>query len=364
MVTWTVKNCSFSAHFMYSRMEEATGQLEPPIWHSERPGLHVKKSYSISTLSKMQNLVSNRAHVRKGAILIVVGLILYSIQNLHASWTYNSRLTANKPEDHEIPNKLWYKLGPRGLTDEIRGWTQTCIDLNPKAEYEFVTDDKGDEWVARVFAHNATVVQTYLNLTIPILKADFLRYLLLFADGGVYLDLDVTCHVPIRDWVPQEHRSNASLVVGWEFDVGWGEAIVREFATWTIIAQPQSPHLWSLVLDIVDFLNARRLEAGVDSIADLTSAMIGDVVDATGPRRFTQSILMSLGKSLGEQGPVDVKTIKNLQEPKLVGDVLILPGFSFAADSNHWPPDWVLTPPLVTHHGLGSWKNDHGGEHV
>lgn len=349
---------------MYCRMKEAGGQLEPPLWQSERSGLHIKKSYSISVPNKMQTLVSIRSHCRKGVALIMAGLVLYCMQDLHASWTYTSRLIAPKIEYREIPNKIWYKLGPRGLTDETRNWTQTCIDLNPKAAYEFVTDDQGDKWVARVFAHNATVVQTYLNLTIPILKADFLRYLLLFADGGVYLDLDVTCHVPIINWVPEEYRSNVSLVVGWEFDVGWGETIVREFATWTIIAKPHCPHLWSLILDIVDFLDAKRLEVGVDSIADLTSAMIGDIVDATGPRRFTQSILMSLGKSVGEKGPVDVNTIKNLQEPKLVGDVLILPGFSFAANSNHWPSDWVLTPPLVTHHGLGSWKNEHGGEHI
>lgn len=306
--------------------------------------------------------ITIRTQYRKITALITASLILYSIQSLHASWTLPNQFTTPLPKDWLLPNKIWYKLGPRGLTDETRSWTQTCIDLNPEAEHEFITDALGDEWVARVYADNPAVVQTYLNLTIPILKADFLRYLLLFADGGVYLDLDVTCHVPIKDWIPDEYRSNASLVVGWEFDVGWGEAIVREFATWTIIATPRSPYLWSLVMDIVDYFEARRLEMGVDSVAELTPAMVGDVVDATGPRRFTQSILTSLGESLGERGSVDVNTIKNLRKPKLVGNVLILPGFSFAAESNHWPPDWILTPPLVTHHGLGSWKNEHGGE--
>lgn len=343
---------------MYSRIEEAAAQREPPIWHSEHSG----KSYSISALNKMQIPPSIRSQYRRIATLIVASLTLYFLQSSHTSWSFTSRLTTASHEDQEIPYKIWYKVGPRGLTDETRGWTQTCIGLNSDAEHGFITDDQGDEWVARVFADNAMVVHTYLNITIPILKADFLRYLLLFANGGVYLDLDVTCHVPIRDWIPEKYRSDASLVVGWEFDVGWGEAIVREFATWTIMAKPHSPHLWSLVMDIMEFLEAKRLQMGVDSVAELTSVMIGDVVDATGPRRFTQSVLLSLGKNLGVKGPVDVSTIKNLQEPKLVGDVLILPGFSFAAESNHWPTDWVLTPPLVTHHGLGSWKNEHGGE--
>lgn len=220
-----------------------------------------------------------------------------------------------------------------------------------------MTDASGDEWVARVFADHAAVVQTYLNFSIPILKADLLRYLLIFAEGGVYFDLDITCHIPFQDWIPDEYRSDVNLLVGWEFDVGWGENIVREFVQWTFLAKPRSPHLWAVILEIVDFFEAKRLEFEVDSIAELTPAAVGDVVDATGPRMFTKSILKSLGKTLELDGPVDPQTIKNLQEPRLVGDVLILPGFAFAAESNHWPADWVLTPPLITHHGMGSWKH-------
>lgn len=46
----------------------------------------------------------------------------------------------------------------------------------------------------------------------------------------------------------------------------------------------------------------------------------------------------------------------------LVSDVLILPGFSFAASSNYYSKENATGPALVTHHYAGSWKNDHGGE--
>lgn len=166
----------------------------------------------------------------------------------------------------------------------------------------------------------------------------------------------------IKEWIPDLYRSNASLVVGWEFDVGWGENIVREFATWTIAARPHSPHLWSLVVDINDALREKQKAYGLASIAQLEPSMAGDVVDITGPRRFTSSILRSLGVTLGEV--IDIGAIKNLREPKLVGDVLILPGYSFAAGSNHYDADEVLPAPLVTHHGAGTWKNEQGGETI
>lgn len=42
-------------------------------------------------------------------------------------------------EDAEIPKKIWYKLGPKGLSEQAKEWTSSCIDQNPDYEYEFLT---------------------------------------------------------------------------------------------------------------------------------------------------------------------------------------------------------------------------------
>lgn len=144
--------------------------------------------------------------------------------------------------------------------------------------------------------------------------------------------------------------------------MGWGENIVREFATWTILARPRSPHLWSLILDINEALREKQKAYDLASVGQLELSMAGDVVDITGPRRFTSSILRSLEFSLEEV--IEIDRIKNLREPKLVGDVLILPGYALAAGSNHYGADEVLPAPLVTHHGAGTWKNNQGGETI
>lgn len=259
-----------------------------------------------------------------------------------------------------IPKKIWYKLGPRGLTAEARTWIDSCIDQNPEYEYEFMTDELSEAWVAENFVHYPELVEMYHNLTMPILKADILRYLLLFTEGGVYADLDITCNVPIDKWVPPSYQANSSLVVGWEFDVGWGENIVREFATWTIMAKPHSPHLWALTEAIMQNIREKTKAHNLESVGQLTPEMVGDVVDTTSPRMFTKSIIQSLEQVL--QTPINENNIKNLRHPRLVGDVLILPGYSFAAGSNHYDPEEQLGPPLVTHHAAGSWKNEHWGE--
>lgn len=289
---------------------------------------------------------------------IVFFFFLYIYMVIGPSWT-----PPRGPSVHRgIPKKIWYKLGPRGLTTDVRTWTDSCIQQNPQYEHEFVTDELSEAWVAEQFIDHPEIVETYHNLTIPILKADILRYLLLFSQGGVYCDLDITCNVPIDQWIPVGYQANSSLVVGWEFDVGWGENIVREFATWTIMAKPASPHIWTLIEDIVELIGEKTKAHNLDSVEQLTPAMVGDVVDTTGPRIFTKSILKSLEQVL--QTPIDKDSIKNLRHPKMVGDVLILPGYSFAAESNHYNADEQLGPPLVTHHAAGTWKNENGGEIV
>jgi hypothetical protein len=114
-----------------------------------------------------------------------------------------------------------------------------------------------------------------------------------------------------------------------------------------------------VIEDILEGLREKTTEYNVP-IADLTWTMVGDVVDLTGPRRMTRSILKSLNATLGDQ--FDERSIAALYEPKLVGDMLILPGYSFSLSANHYKPEHKQGPALVTHHYEGSWKNDHGGQ--
>ncbi|KAF2799743.1 glycosyltransferase family 32 protein [Melanomma pulvis-pyrius CBS 109.77] len=287
---------------------------------------------------------------------------LFAIAFLYHFWDFADRPThAQSAPPTEIPRNLWYKLGPNGLNNQTREWTDSCIKNNPGYEFEFMTDLSADTYVKDSFAHRPEIVETYLGLTIPILKADLLRYLLLFDKGGIWSDLDISCEgPPIDEWVPQKYKSKASLVVGWEFDVGWGGNFVRQFTSWTIMAKPGLSHMSMVIDDIVEGLRNKTVEHKV-SLGELTLAMTGDVVDITGPRRLTVSVLKSLELTLNKTIPL--ADISNLMKPKLVGDLLIMPGYSFALSSNKYgegkaPPG----TPLVTHHYAGTWKNDHGGE--
>lgn len=262
-----------------------------------------------------------------------------------------------------IPEKIWYKLGPKGLSKDAEGWIDSCLTINPTYRHEFLTDANGENYVREHFGHRSDIIDTYFALTIPILKADLLRYLILFAEGGIWSDLDISCdkRKTIHEWIPDQYKRQTNLVVGLEFDETWEDdgVLHSQFASWTIMSKPGSPHMLQVIDDIIVAIREKSEENDV-SIEILTTKMVGDVIDLTGPKRMTWSIVASLEKMM--QRTLDDRDISGLKEPKLLGDVLILPGNAFADNQNDYPED--EGPVLVQHHYAGSWKNDHGGEMV
>ncbi|CAG8955833.1 hypothetical protein HYFRA_00011702 [Hymenoscyphus fraxineus] len=264
------------------------------------------------------------------------------------------------PGPSHIPKKIWYKMGPKGISPESENFINHCLEVNPEYRHEVFTDITAEIYVRENFAHRPDVVSVYEALTIPILKADLLRYLILYVEGGIWSDLDVSCEeIPINGFIPTEFKDKAGLVVGLEFDEDWSKDgwIGCQFASWWIMSRPALPHMMVIVDDIVKELKQIAEVNGVD-IAGIQLPMLSDVVQVTGPKRLTWSVIRSLETTLGTM--VDDRNISGLHTPKLIGDVLVMPGNAFAAFQNGEPTD--QGPKLVSHHYAGSWKNEKGGE--
>lgn len=73
------------------------------------------------------------------------------------------------------------KLGRE--TDETRSWKTE----NPIWDYRLMDDREADEWVGHWFG-GSEVEWTWRFMKVGVLKADFLRYLVMLVHGGVYSD--------------------------------------------------------------------------------------------------------------------------------------------------------------------------------
>ena len=111
--------------------------------------------------------------------------------------------------------------------------------------------EAGDKFIQNDGRFKPDVLEAYRQLRNPGLKSDFLRYLLLWADGGYYSDLDTKPAKPLSDWLSSEMRSRVRLIVATKHDDGvhakgkWLHPV--QFCQWMIAAAPEHPVLERMI---------------------------------------------------------------------------------------------------------------------
>ncbi|WQF76920.1 Putative glycosyltransferase, DXD sugar-binding, nucleotide-diphospho-sugar transferase [Colletotrichum destructivum] len=121
--------------------------------------------------------------------------------------------------------------------------TRTWLALN-----QGYINKRGYEFLKWRFSNTSDIFRTYDNLHNVGMRSDFLRYLLLEAEGGVYTETDTIALKPIDSWTPFHLRDNTRLVIGTEYDQRDGrrwEDLPHpwQFAQWTIASAPRHPVL-------------------------------------------------------------------------------------------------------------------------
>lgn len=255
------------------------------------------------------------------------------------------------------------------LGDEERERARTWEERNPHYQYELLTDHGAESYVRHHFAHDPLIRDTFLNLTDKILRADFMRYIVLAAEGGVYADLDVVCQEPIDSWVPPDFQGKVGVVLGVEQDrlpVTNDADLYYDYRkyiwginNWAIMCKAGHPFMRFAAESVARNL----LEMARKQYRSLATMKLSykEVIDSTGPRAFTNAFFAYASRVTGKK--FTYKDATMLEQPKLVDDILILPirAMSTAeaerddAEGSH-SPNW---PAVVFHWSVGSWKSTH-----
>ena len=255
------------------------------------------------------------------------------------------------------------------LGDEERERARTWEERNPQYQYELLTDHGAESYVRHHFAHDPLIRDTFLNLTDKILRADFMRYIVLAAEGGVYADLDVVCQEPIDLWIPPDFQGKVGVVLGVEQDrlpVTNDADLYYDYRkyiwginNWTIMCKAGHPFMQFAAESVArNLLDMARKQYRTLATMKLSYK---EVIDSTGPRAFTNAFFAYVSRVTGKK--FTYKDATMLEQPKLVDDILILPirAMSTAeaerddAEGAH-SPNW---PALVFHWSVGSWKSTH-----
>ncbi|KAG5933495.1 hypothetical protein E4U53_000976 [Claviceps sorghi] len=278
---------------------------------------------------------------------------------------------------HTFPQKIWqtWKIDPLlfGITETSRA--MTWIAQNPHMRYEVITDHSDVTYVEQHFGpaglNRPDIVEFYRSVNLRIIKADLLRYMILYAEGGIYTDIDVEAIKPFHRFIPERHHEeDYDLIVGVEVDMPEyrNHRILgpksQSFCQWTIVSRPRHPVMMRLIERIIKWFEGVAHEQRVP--LDQVELDFDQVITGTGPSAFTAAVMEEMNVAVaaaksGRGSEVTWDDFHNMDESKVVGRVLVLTVEAFCAGQGHSDSgNHGSRGALVKHHYHASnWPSKH-----
>lgn len=278
-------------------------------------------------------------HFRRIVILCAGCSIFLLLHNVFGGLRYPSFEPMEK-----FPRKMWqsWKVDPLRFEDRDIERARTWTVKNPGHRYEVLTDDNAMNYVEHYYGRSGfnrpDIVHTYKTLNAKIIQADLLRYLIMYAEGGLYADIDVEALRSIEHFIPRRFdEGDIEMVIGIETDEPKFKdhpilgSKSQSFCQWTFMCKPHLPVMMRLIENILIWLIKLAEEQNKPlSEIDLD---FDEVLVGTGPSAFTAAILAQMSETTGEV--TTWETFHDLEESKIVGGVLVLTSEAFAAGTGH-----------------------------
>jgi mannosyltransferase OCH1-like enzyme len=244
------------------------------------------------------------------------------------------------------------------------GFFESWERHNPKFNHVLYNDTTESETVLEISEYDLKEVnRTYSELLRKklVLRSDFFRYLVVWADGGIWADVDTWAQRPFNEWISlavdpnYPHESLASLeskvgmIVGLECLEGEGGQW-DSLAQYVFAAKQGHPILLELIARIIE--NAGEMANRLDSDDDI---MNREILGMTGPGIFTD-IVSDWIKNRWDASFNLHRDWSNMPNARLFGDILVLPVWAFGSGLGY-PNTFGWDDPRICagHRFLGSW---------
>lgn len=195
-----------------------------------------------------------------------------------------------------IPKIIHQTYRSKELPPEIFEIVEGFRSLNPDWEYRFYTDEDILDYIQKNFDEDILTAYLKINPVYGAAKADLFRYLVLYKEGGVYVDIKSTCIYPLNDVIRPDDQF---IVTQWQNDLGKKDESTGfflylteelkikngEYQQWFIIAEKNSPVMKHIVDTVVhNILNYRAWDYKFHSYGKR------GVLFVTGPIAYTKAI--------------------------------------------------------------------------
>ncbi|BCX48111.1 initiation-specific alpha-1,6-mannosyl transferase [Haloferula helveola] len=188
-----------------------------------------------------------------------------------------------------IPKRIYQTCAdPERLPRKILRNIRRMRERNPGWSHRVFSDADIERWIDARYGDRVLGIYRMIRPAYGAARADLFRYLLMYAEGGVYLDIKSTAKEPL-DQVLRPDESyvlshwNQQRFPEWGITDTPGIPALGEFQQWHIVAAAGHPFLRAAILLVLgNILNYDESRDGIGQRA---------VLLVTGPWAYTQAIV-------------------------------------------------------------------------
>jgi hypothetical protein len=190
-----------------------------------------------------------------------------------------------------IPKKLFQTAKSYDtLPAEIRANIARLKELNPDWEYRFFDDEQMKSYLKSNLQPEEWGLLQEVNPRYGVVLADIFRYVIIYNEGGVYLDVKSTATKPLSHTIDpdaafvisQWHNRIGQPYRGYGFHPELSDVPGGEFQQWNVMAEPQHPFLKAVIARVIHNIKVYTpSQFGTDAYS---------VLRVSGPIAYTQAI--------------------------------------------------------------------------
>lgn len=170
------------------------------------------------------------------------------------------------PVGDSIPQIIHQTSRSQTLRPDVQASIELLRADNPGYDYRFYDDDAAESFISKAYGPEMLAAFGRIHPAYGAAKADLFRYLLMYKEGGVYLDIKSTASRPLSNTIKPGDKyilSQWNNAPGEEYP-GWGlnswlrDVPGGEFQQWHIISIAGHPFLRAVIIDVLQNMKSYR----------------------------------------------------------------------------------------------------------
>jgi mannosyltransferase OCH1-like enzyme len=170
-----------------------------------------------------------------------------------------------------IPKKIYQAWHDKNVKQIFKKYIEKTLELNPEYEYELFGEEDMDNFIKENY--DEEIYGCYKRIKLITAKVDFWRYLILYKNGGIYIDIDSALLKNIDD-----------LILNYDAVITREPNPPNEYVQWALFFCKEHPILKQTIENVVYNIKNNRYSDHVGKM--------------TGPLPYTEAI-DKLNQSVG-----------------------------------------------------------------